>query len=371
MAPRRPRSSAFVLALAYGLLVVYASLYPFGPWRWPPGVDLASALRLPWPPWRDPFDVTANVLGYLPLGALLCIGWRRSGRGRAAAWLAAVAVPTLLSYGLEVTQLFVAGRVPSRVDWVLNVAGASAGASLVLLLDVFGLLHRWQATRDRWFVTDSAGGLALLALWPAALLWPVPVPLGLGPELGPLRGALLALVQDVSWAEALAVRLEAAGPQAPLPPLAEALIPLLGMLAPCLLAISLAHPGWRRLLLVAGALLLGIGMSTLSTALAFAPAHALAWATPVVLPAIAAGALLALPCTWLGGRAAAALGLMVLGVLVGLVAQAPVDPYYAANLQQWEQGRFIRFNGLAQWIGWLWPLGAMAWLLTRLTQRGD
>ena len=25
------------------------------------------------------------------------------------------------------------------------------------------------------------------------------------------------------------------------------------------------------------------------------------------------------------------------------------------SLQAWEQGRFIRFHGLAQWVGWLWP----------------
>ena len=33
----RHRSSATWLALAYALLVLYASLYPFEGWRWPPG----------------------------------------------------------------------------------------------------------------------------------------------------------------------------------------------------------------------------------------------------------------------------------------------------------------------------------------------
>jgi hypothetical protein len=65
-------------------------------------------------------------------------------------------------------------------------------------------------------------------------------------------------------------------------------------------------------------------------------------------------------------RAATGLGLAVLGALVVMVSQAPVDPYFADNLQAWEQGRFIRFHGLALWIGWLWPYAAMAWLLGRL-----
>ena len=48
------------------------------------------------------------------------------------------------------------------------------------------------------------------------------------------------------------------------------------------------------------------------------------------------------------------------------MAQAPADPYFALSLQAWEQGRFIRFHGLAQWIGWLWPFAALVWMLLRL-----
>ncbi|MDP3836377.1 MAG: VanZ family protein, partial [Hydrogenophaga sp.] len=28
-------------------------------------------------------------------------------------------------------------------------------------------------------------------------------------------------------------------------------------------------------------------------------------------------------------------------------------------LEVWEQGRFIRFHGLSQWLGWLWPFAAL------------
>ena len=64
-------------------------------------------------------------------------------------------------------------------------------------------------------------------------------------------------------------------------------------------------------------------------------------------------------------RAAAGLGLIALTALVMLVAQAPADPYFAQSLQGWEQGRFIRFHGAAQWVGWLWPYAALAYLLAR------
>ena len=57
-----------------------------------------------------------------------------------------------------------------------------------------------------------------------------------------------------------------------------------------------------------------------------------------------------------------------LSVNVALVAQAPSDPYYAESLQQWEQGRFIHFHGLAQWVGWLWPFAAGATLFGRVVR---
>jgi hypothetical protein len=71
-------------------------------------------------------------------------------------------------------------------------------------------------------------------------------------------------------------------------------------------------------------------------------------------------------CLPLGRRACAALGLVALSAGTMLVAQAPSDPYYAESLAAWEQGRFIHFHGLAEWVGWLWPFLAGAALFARL-----
>ena len=368
---QRQRSSAAPLALVYAALVLYASLYPFAGWRWPPGPSLGALLVLPWPPWRDPFDVWSNVLGYMPLGGLLYVAQVRGGRTAWKAALGALLAASALSYLTEVIQQFLPGRVPSRVDWALNSVGAAAGAAMAAVLQALGLLQRWQALRERWFVRDSAGGLSLLALWPIGLLFPTPVPLAVGHLANELRDALLALFEGATWARGFAELLHGVGLGAqPLPPLSDALVQLLGLLAPCLVAFSVTQRGLRRALLVAGLLLLGVLATTLSTAMSFGPANALAWLTPQTLPALALGAALAAGCALLEARAAAGLGLAVLGVLVVLVNQAPVDPYFADSLQSWEQGRFIRFHGLALWIGWLWPYAAMAWLLSRLGRRG-
>jgi hypothetical protein len=90
-----------------------------------------------------------------------------------------------------------------------------------------------------------------------------------------------------------------------------------------------------------------------------------------VAPALVLGLMAAAACAWLPRRAAAGLGLVVLTALVTLVAQAPADPYYADSLQSWEQGRFIRFHGVAQWVGWLWPYAAMLYLLRRVSAARD
>ena len=66
----RHRSSAAPMAWAYAALIAYASLYPFVPWRMP-GVSPFAFLTLPWWRYWTWFDLVSNLLGYIPLGALV------------------------------------------------------------------------------------------------------------------------------------------------------------------------------------------------------------------------------------------------------------------------------------------------------------
>jgi VanZ family protein len=367
----RHRSSASPLALAMAALVLYASLYPFSGWRWPVGSTPPALLVLPWPPWETPLDEAFNFAGYLPLGLLLFIAAVRSGVGAGKSLLLALGLASLLSYGCELTQHLLPNRHPSLKDWLMNTLGALAGALLAALMHGLGLLQRWHRLRQRWFVRHSAGGLALLTLWPVGLLFPTPLPWGLGPGGERLRASAFELLQDVPWAEGLASALAAPAAQPPLGPLAERVAATLGLLAPVLVAYTLTRPGLHRLVLAAGALALGIVGMSLSTLLNFGPLHAWAWLTPTAVVASIAAALAALALMPLPQGVVLGLGLMTLSVLVALVAQAPSDPYFAQNLQAWEQGRWVRFHGLAQWVGWLWPFFTIGWLLSRLAQRED
>ncbi|HEY2979093.1 MAG TPA: VanZ family protein [Burkholderiaceae bacterium] len=363
----RHRSSTAPLALAYAALILYASLYPFDGWRWPTSPEAQHLLHLPWPRWFPTFDLVANLLGYLPMGALLYLAVVRSGGGRGSALALAVLAPSALSYAMEVTQQLLPARVSSLLDWVLNSAGALLGALLAMLLERLGAIAHWQSVRERWFVARSAGAISLLLLWPLGLLFPAPVPLGLGQVLPRLRELAEAATEDTPWAawvdEWLAT---AAWPAAPLSPLAEWLVVTLGLLAPCLLAFSVLRSAGLRLVAAALIAALGFAVTALSTALNFGPQHALAWIAPVTLPALLSALALAGGLAFAPRRAAAAVGLVVLTALVALVTQAPSDAYYASTLQAWEQGRFIRFHGLSRWIGWLWPYAALGVLLWRV-----
>ncbi len=372
-----PTSLAAPLAWVYAAVVLYASWYPFEGWRWPPGQSFAALLALPWPPWRDPFDLWANFLGYLPLGFLATLAWLRPQRSAAAAVAAVIVASLALSITAEVVQNFLPGRHPSLKDSAMNGAGAAAGALLALLLQAMGAMRRWRSIREEWFVPRSGGALALLALWPAALLVPAPLPLGLGQVGERLRELMLAALDGVPWAAAAHAALQASADAtlaatlaaSPRSPLGEGLATALGLLAPCMLAYSISRPGWHRAVLSAGATLAAFAAMTLSTLLNFGPRHTLAWLTPASMPALIAGGLAGVALLGLPRRVAAGIGLLALAGGVALAAHGPDDPFFALNLQAWEQGRFVHFHGMAQWIAWLWPYLAMGWLLRVLASR--
>lgn len=359
------RSTAVPLALAAVCLIVYASLYPFSDWR-NQGISPFRFLTAPLPKYWTGFDVGINLLGYAPLGFLLALAALQ--RVRNALWAISLAVlgAGLLSLSMETLQSFLPSRVPSNVDLALNTLGALLGACLAWGLASTGLVERWERLRARWFAPDARGMLVLLLLWPAALLFPAAVPMGLGQVFERLESALADGLADTPFLEWMPVReLELQ----PLVPLAEVLCVALGLLIPCLLAYSIIHRLWQRTAFAAGAVTVGIGTSALSAALSYGPQHAWAWLDLPVQAGLGLGTLLAVLFLATPRRAAAALALLALAMHLALLNQAPVDPYFAQTLQIWEQGRFIQFYGAVQWLGWIWPYAVLLYLLMRLSRR--
>lgn len=358
------KTSAWPLALVYVGLVVYASLYPFTDWR-SQGILPWAFLAAPWPKYWTGFDVATNVLGYVPLGFLLALSALRTGRARYAVALATLAA-SVLSLAMESLQSYLPARVPSNIDLGLNALGAWLGALIAWALERLGVLDRWSNFRARWFVADARGGLVLLALWPWALLFPPAVPFGLGQVLERIENALADLLINtpfLAWLPVRDIELQ------PLLPGAELICVMLGLLIPCLLGFCIIRAVRRRSVFLALLFPLGMGATALSAALSYGPEHAWVWFSLPVKAGLIAGLVLALLLLWVPRRASAALVVLALGSYLSLLNQAPASPYFAQTLSIWEQGRFIRFHGLAQWLGWVWPYAALLYVLTQVWGR--
>lgn len=359
------KTSAWPLVLAYVILIVYASLYPFADWR-SQGIQPWAFLAAPLPRFWTGFDVATNVVGYAPLGFLLTLAQvRRFGVGHAGvSAVRAVLLATVLSFVLEMLQSYLPMRVPSNVDLALNAAGAVLGASMAAVLERLGVLARWSRFRARWFLPHAGSELVLLALWPFALLFPAPVPFGLGQVLERLELAVAEWLENtpfLEWVPLREVELQ------PLEPAVQMLCVAFGLLIPCLLVSSVARDRAHRLGLLVAVVVAGLLASALSAALSYGPTHAWAWLDLPTQVGVIGGAVLAVVLLPVPTAGCAALTLMILVLHAAMLNQAPAGAYFSQTLQTWEQGRFIRFNGVAQWLGWVWPFLAMALMLQRLT----
>jgi VanZ like family len=90
-------------------------------------------------PFRDvpPGDMAGNLLLYIPLGMIFA--WRAKP-GRRQGVLLSLAFVAVTSLVLETSQLFVQGRHPSVTDTILNTAGGTLGAAVVLFGNRLGRL---------------------------------------------------------------------------------------------------------------------------------------------------------------------------------------------------------------------------------------
>jgi len=361
------KTTALPLALAYAALIVYASLYPFAEWR-DQGIAPWAYLAASWPKYWTGFDFAINVAGYVPLGFLAALTVLRtratSGGGRAV--LRATLVGGAVSFAMETLQSYLPARIPSNVDLGLNTIGTLVGAVLALSLERAGAIAHWHRARLNWFVEDARGALVLLALWPVALLFPAAVTFGLGQVFERLETAVSELLLDtpfIDWMPLRQFELE------PLVPGVELLCVMLGALVPCLLCFMVTRAAARRAVLLLLTLLVGVAASALSAALSYGPPHAWSWVSLPVQLGIAAAAVLGAALLWAPRRLCGGLLLLALVVHLSLLNQAPESAYFAQTLATWEQGRFIRFNGLAQWLGWLWPFATLGYALAALSRR--
>ena len=333
------------LALAYVLLVIYASLHPFAGWR-DLGLSPFAFLEAGWPRYWTAFDLVVNVGVYLPLGFLLALALPMPVLPRLLPSLLAVLLGSGLSFGLESVQTWLPSRVPSNLDLACNALGALLGALAAFFHGerLFLRLTHWHGR----LVADlphAELGAVLLSLWLVTQLSPETLLFGSG-DLRSLLGLPLAVPFDP-----------------PVFQLVEALIVGASVVALGLFARTLLAPRWPAWVGPPLLILAALGVKSLALAVLVSPGDAfILWSEGARLGLLWGGIVLAvlawLPPNW--RIVLAGLALMAATVLVNL---APENPYSAAALAAWRQGHFFNFNGLTRLTAALWPFVALPYLM--------
>jgi VanZ family protein len=361
-APARRQSSIFARAglIAYAFLIVYASLYPFSGWQ-DMGVPLQAYLFAGWPRYWTGFDLVTNVLGYIPLGMLAVFALYPALR-RGGAILLALAFGVLLSGVMEATQTLLPTRVASNLDLLTNSIGALIGAIIGSRLSSLVMERsRLRWLRHRWLVPEASRGLIVFALWPLAQIYPQSYLFGNG-QILPVLSDWLSLWFSVpidigSWVHD-GVELSAEQYW-----LVEVIVTACGMSSALLALSCMLRDQAPRVALLPVFLATGIAVKGLSAALFFAPENAFMWLTPGAQAGLFLGIAFLAGSMFLPILMQRRVAVLLLLAELTAVNFTPANPYFVATLETWVQGKFLNFNGAAQFLSLLWPASALWFLL--------
>jgi VanZ family protein len=161
----RPRASPVARAalLAYLLLIVYASWFPFSGWR-STGLPPLAFLNLQPQRYWTGFDVMVNVVGYMPLGGLLVLSLYPRVRGVWAVLVAALG--GVLVSGIDGNRAELPAQPRALEPRPVHQFGRRLAGAIVAALFAHALLDqsRLYQLRRRWFASarqpgPGAGGL--------------------------------------------------------------------------------------------------------------------------------------------------------------------------------------------------------------------
>jgi len=325
------------------LLMAYASLNPFE-FRFETPVEPWAWIFAPIPKYITFFDVSANIIGYIPLGFLMIFALFPKFRKWRALWLS-VLVGMLLSAVLESLQIWIPGRISSRVDWWANSLGTLIGGLFALPFRPVWLSgssidqrrHAWFGQRLSFFI--------LFMLFPWAQIFPQNAWLSMG-DLGLSSGRLLSF-----WAM-------------PKDHAAQEFV----MTGVAVIAIgSFFLYGMKRngpkLQLFFYLLIWTILIKSFITGVQFGLESSLNWLTQFSTLGMIVGCVM----IWMIGSLStqfhwwiAFLGLIAMVVMSNLL---PIHPYHIQILEGLTGGRLTHFYGMLEWLTWIWPALALYTLL--------
>jgi VanZ family protein len=357
-----PSASTFVRGglLAYTFLIVYASWYPFSGWH-RMGVSPFAYLFAPLPHYWTVFDLLTNIVGYIPLGILTVFAMYPRIRGIVAALIASL-FGLLLSGLMEAVQTYLPTRVASNLDLMTNFSGAVIGAISALFLTRLFFEHsRLLYLRRNWFSREASHGLIVVGLWPLAQIYPQGYLFGHG-QLTPMLSEWLSdwLDTPVDLSDWLRHGHQLTVEQYWL---SESIITACGVTGALLTLLCLLRNRAPKFVLVSLLLASTLLAKSLASALQFSPENAFVWMTPGAEGGLLLGIVMISGLILAPPIAQRRVAVLTLLISLAVVNAAPANPYFVATLQTWVQGKFLNFDGAAQFLSLLWPFLALWFLL--------
>jgi VanZ family protein len=344
---RSPRGVhlAGILAVAYLLVIAYASLQPFGGW-WTPPEEIRHFLSAPWPRYITLEDVLVNIGAYVPLGFLFARAFMRKARIQRAV-LAAAALACVTTVAMETAQMFMPSRIASNVDVLTNAIGGLIGALAAPLFSPTRLPGMQLARlRRTWFVYGAGAdiGLVLVCVWIATQLHPTAQPFGTG-NLRATFDLPVWLIHTPTLQFA-----------------AEAAVAGFNVLGLGLVVIALTRASRPRFAAVVAVLAAGFAAKALAAFAVAKSASALGWLTPGVALGVLVAALLLYGLAKLPRRAHWAAASLAFAAAVVAINVAPGNPYQTVPPQLLAgPTHFLSFSGIVRALSELWPFLAVAY----------
>ncbi|MBI1965700.1 MAG: VanZ family protein [Betaproteobacteria bacterium] len=344
---------AWMLALAYLLVIVHASLQPYRGWRLPPD-EILRFLSAPWPHYITSGDIIVNLAAYVPLGFLLSVGFSmRCGSGPGVIFSALCAAG--LSLTMESAQMLLPARIASNVDLLANSLGALIGAMAAPLFAPTRILGgKLHAARHRLFVEGMAADVALViaCLWLVAQFHPTAQLFG----TGSIR-ATFDLPAYFVHAPQTALSFEAA-------------VVLLNLLGTGLMIAAFMRGDSRHMLAIGAVIGTALLIKTTAAALIRTTAP-FAWLTPGVSLGLLAGWVLLYGAVRLPQPAQLVVAALCIALATAAINLAPGNPYQSVPLKLIAGGasHFLNFSGIVRALSELWPLLAISFLLYALAAR--
>ncbi len=348
------RATSLLIAsalFATGLAVI--SITPFNGWRFVPEMPW-SFLTQPWPRYWTRLDVVVNVLAYIPLGILLCIGLthrlRKTPWNSFIAFLLTCMAGLALSLGLESLQTYIPSRRPSILDVISNTAGAAMGAFIA---------GAYVQNKRKAVYADSRpieiGALMILMLWLLAQAAPQQIWLALGD--------VIAHSGEIFSSQRI---------------LAEALCVTSAILA-CALILHLALlesgrwlPGYRPkhwFATLTALMLITLTVRGLSIVLLHSPDALWTWLSPGTQAGLLLALLTAYGLSGLRPGQQKTVSLAALTTTIFLTNALPENQYASQAFSGWSSGPWLNLRDLANFAAISWPFAALLWVLLTLNQR--